>query len=36
MKYFTIDADNNITFHLAKKAATETGTGVFLYRRAVC
>ena len=29
MKYFTIDTDNNITVHASKKAARETGAGVF-------
>jgi hypothetical protein len=29
MKTFTIDADNNITIHASKKAARETGAGVF-------
>src|SRR5260370_27202977 len=29
MKTFTIDADNNITTHLSRKAARETGAGVF-------
>jgi hypothetical protein len=29
MKAFTIDADNNITFHTSRKAAKETGAGVF-------
>jgi Protein of unknown function (DUF3489) len=29
MKHFTIDADNNITVHPSKKAARETGAGVF-------
>jgi hypothetical protein len=29
MKTFTIDADNNITVHASRKAAKETGAGVF-------
>src|SRR3954447_3344620 len=29
MKTFTIDTDNNITFHASRKAARETGAGVF-------
>src|SRR5258708_35446156 len=29
MKTFTIDADNNITTHTSRKAARETGAGVF-------
>jgi hypothetical protein len=29
MKHFTIDTDNNITVHASKKAARETGAGVF-------
>jgi hypothetical protein len=29
MKTFTIDADNNITVHTSRKAARETGAGVF-------
>src|SRR3954447_17607607 len=29
MKTFTIDADNNITVHSSRKAARETGAGVF-------
>ena len=29
MKTFTIDADNNITLHPSRKAARETGAGVF-------
>src|SRR5260370_30250864 len=29
MKTFTIDADNNITLHTSRKAARETGAGVF-------
>jgi hypothetical protein len=29
MKHFTIDAENNITVHNSKKAARETGAGVF-------
>src|SRR5579871_2224451 len=29
MNVFTIDADNNITIHATKKAARETGAGVF-------
>jgi len=29
MKHFTIDAENNITIHASKKAARETGAGVF-------
>jgi hypothetical protein len=29
MKVFTIDADNNITVHASRKAARETGAGVF-------
>jgi hypothetical protein len=29
MKMFTIDTDNNITVHLSRKAARETGAGVF-------
>jgi len=29
MKYFTIDTDNNTTIHNSKKAARETGAGVF-------
>jgi hypothetical protein len=29
MKHFTIDTDNNITVHGSKKAARETGAGVF-------
>src|ERR1035437_7146969 len=29
MKTFTIDADNNITVHPSRKAARETGAGVF-------
>jgi hypothetical protein len=30
MKHFTIDTDNNITVHPSKKAARDTGAGVFL------
>jgi hypothetical protein len=29
MKTFTIDAENNITVHPSRKAARETGAGVF-------
>ena len=29
MKTFTIDTDNNITVHTSRKAARETGAGVF-------
>jgi len=29
MKTFTIDTDNNITVHPSKKAARDTGAGVF-------
>ncbi len=29
MKHFTIDSENNITFHASRKAARETGSGVF-------
>jgi hypothetical protein len=29
MKTFTIDAENNITFHASRKAARDTGAGVF-------
>ena len=29
MKTFTIDTDNNITVHSSRKAARETGAGVF-------
>src|SRR5579871_2828918 len=29
MKHFTIDADNNITLHVSRKAARETGASVF-------
>src|SRR5260370_6790867 len=29
MKTFTIDTDNNITVHASRKAARETGAGVF-------
>src|SRR3954469_13768182 len=29
MKTFTIDAENNITVHTSRKAARETGAGVF-------
>ena len=29
MKMFTIDTDNNITVHTSRKAARETGAGVF-------
>ena len=29
MKHFTIDTENNITVHVSKKAARETGAGVF-------
>ena len=29
MKHFTIDAENNITIYDSKKAARETGAGVF-------
>jgi hypothetical protein len=29
MNAFTIDADNNITVHATKKAARETGAGIF-------
>jgi hypothetical protein len=29
MKTFTIDTDNNITVHPSRKAARETGAGVF-------
>src|ERR1035438_2531436 len=29
MKHFSIDTDNNITVHASKKAARETGEGVF-------
>src|SRR5450631_1213041 len=29
MKHFTIDAENNITIHASRKAARDTGVGVF-------
>jgi hypothetical protein len=29
MKHFTIDVENNITVHASRKAAPETGAGVF-------
>ena len=29
MKHFTIDAENNITVHASRKAARDTGAGVF-------